>query len=50
MSGCLYTKIYQVSNNGIVVSKNRGSGVDGALSFLFDNNFGTKFGTTVHTK
>jgi hypothetical protein len=43
----LYKDNIKVSNNGVVVSKTGGGGVDGALSFLFDNNFGTKFGTSV---
>jgi hypothetical protein len=43
----LYKDNIQVSNNGVVVSKTGGGGIDGALTFLFDNNFGTKFGTAV---
>jgi hypothetical protein len=37
----------QVSNNGITVSKLGGGGIDGALTFLFDNNLNSKFGTAV---
>jgi hypothetical protein len=43
-------KHIQVPNDGIVASKTWGGGVDGALRFLFGNNFETKFGTAVPHK
>jgi hypothetical protein len=43
----LYKDNIQVPNDDIVASKTGGGGVDGALRFLFDNNFGTKFRTAV---